>query len=263
MNISIIIPVFNEEQNIGLLLDLLLDSSTQPQGKPMRDWSEMNFKFRSKPRSIKHFGGANKEFVDEIIVVDGGSDDRTIEVAKHYDKVKIISSEKGRAKQMNAGAKIATSEVLYFLHADSHPPFHYDYHIISCIKNGNKAGCFLMKFDKNHWWLKLMAQFTRLNHRSCRGGDQSLFILKDLFFKLGGYNEQYIVYEDNEFIGKLYDEGEFTVIKKWVTTSARLYEKLGVWQTQWLFCQIYWKKFKGDSPDQLYSYYQSKVNSSN
>ncbi|WBL25240.1 TIGR04283 family arsenosugar biosynthesis glycosyltransferase [Zunongwangia sp. HGR-M22] len=230
MKISIIIPVFNEEQNIGRLLEYLL----------------------------KH----NKGFIAEIIVVDGGSLDQTIAITRQFSSVKIIFSEKSRAKQMNAGARIAKAEILYFLHADSYPPFHFDNYIIRTIKNDKKAGCFIMKFDKNHWWLKLMAQFTRINHRSCRGGDQSLFIKEELFFKLGGYNENYIVYEDNELIGKLYDLGEFTIINKWLTTSARLYEKLGVWQTQWLFCQIYWKKFKGASPEQLYSCYQSKVNSS-
>ena len=70
------------------------------------------------------------------------------------------------------------------------------------MEQGNLAGCFCMKFDKNHWWLNLMGYFTKFNHKSCRGGDQSLFVEKELFKDIGGFDESYIVYEDNDIIKK-------------------------------------------------------------
>ena len=71
-------------------------------------------------------------------------------------------------------------------------------------KIGNLAGCFKMKFDSNHWWLKLASWFTQYRWRACRGGDQSQFITKNLFKSLGGFDERFTVYEDNDLINKLY-----------------------------------------------------------
>ncbi|MFV8225603.1 TIGR04283 family arsenosugar biosynthesis glycosyltransferase [Christiangramia aquimixticola] len=225
--ISIIIPAFNEEHQLPFL--------------------------------IKHLEGASSGLVSEIIVVDGGSTDNTAEVVKNMDGVILVSSEKGRAVQMNAGANIATSGILYFLHADSFPPQNFDKLILQEIQKGKMAGCFQMKFDKAHWWLKLMGLFTKFNHISCRGGDQSLFVERSLFKKLNGFNENYKVYEDNDMVRRLYEVTHFTVIKQWITTSARLYERLGVWQTQLLFIEIYWKKRFGASADDLYRHYSQRV----
>ena len=226
--ISIVIPVLNEERGIVKLLEHLKNASTG--------------------------------LVLEIIVVDGGSTDGSSEILRSRDDIQYIPSEKGRARQMNVGAKVAKADILYFLHADSFPPEDFDEAIVEEVKKGNRAGCFIMKFDKEHWWLKLMAQLTKINHKACRGGDQSLFIERTLFEEIGGFDESFLVYEDNILIRKLYERKEFTVIKKWLVTSGRLYESLGVWKTQLLFCQIYWKKWCGASPDDLYSYYSRKVN---
>lgn len=229
MKISIIIPVYNEEKHLPLLL--------------------------------KHLWEFSAGLIAEIIVVDGGSKDATAEIAKNHPRVFYIISEKGRAVQMNTGAKIATSEILYFLHADSFPPRNFDTLIIKEVEKGNKAGCFQMKFDKDHWWLNLMGHFTKINHISCRGGDQSLFIERKLFEEIGGFDESYKVYEDNELIKRLYEKEQFVVIKKWLTTSARLYEKMGVWNTQLLFAQIYWKRRWGATAEELYSHYYNRLNS--
>jgi len=162
---------------------------------------------------------------------------------------------------MNKGAQIARFDVLYFLHADSYPPENFDALILNEIKNGNDAGCFQMKFDLDHWWLNLMGWFTKFNHKACRGGDQSLFILKEQFRELGGFNEKFIVYEDNELIGRLYKKRKFTVIPKQVTTSARRYQEIGLWKLQYYFAVIYLKRLKGASPEELYGFYKRKVNS--
>jgi len=226
--ISIIIPVFNEETGILGLLDHLKNNST--------------------------FSN------NEIIVVDGGSTDKTPEILKNYPGVSFFSSEKGRAKQMNTGAKNAKFEVLYFLHADSYPPLNFDKLIVDEIESGNVAGCFQMRFDMDHWWLNLMGWFTKFNHKACRGGDQSLFITRNLFIDIKGFNETFVVYEDNEFIGRLYMKNAFKVIPESITTSARKYEEIGIWKLQFCFANIYLKRIMGASPEELHQYYKRKIN---
>lgn len=227
--ISIIIPTLNEEAHILHLLNLL--------------------------------GKYSSGFIREIIIVDGESTDETVKLVNEKSKAILITSEKGRAKQMNAGAKIASGEILYFLHADSVPPKDFDLFITDAHKNLNKAGCFRMKFDIDHWLLNLMSWLTIINHKACRGGDQSLFVEKKLFDEIGGFNESYIVYEDNDLIEKLYRKNEFMVIKQWLTTSARRYEEKGIWRMNYLFLRIHLKKWFGAGPEELHSYYRQKLNS--
>ena len=136
---------------------------------------------------------------------------------------------------MNLGAKHANNDLLYFLHADSFPPKYYDKHILDEIEKGNNAGCFRMRFDNKHWWLRLASWLTQFRWRACRGGDQSQFITKALFDDIGGFDDRYIIYEDNILINELYKRNEFVVINKKLKTSARRYEEHGVWKLQYHF----------------------------
>lgn len=256
--LSIIIPTLNEAKGIAKLLQYLVDNSSS--------------------KNIK-----------EIIVVDGGSSDDTLEIVNQFvtssdserseelyrevnvfdtkfsnenftrTDVRLISSEKGRAKQMNSGATFANGSILYFLHADSFPPKNFDQLIINEIGKGNKAGCFKMKFDSKHWWLLLAGWFTQFNWKACRGGDQSQFITKQLFEELGSFNEQFQVYEDYDLINKLYKQNEFVVIQKWLTTSARRYKTNGIWKLQFHFFMIYFKKWTGASAEELFQYYKKHI----
>lgn len=228
--ISIIIPVLNEAENIDRLLRHLTENSSS-------------------------------ENISEIIVVDGGSSDRTVEIIKNFTlkDIILISSKKGRAKQMNVGAKASTENILYFLHADTFPPKNYDEFILDKVQKGHEAGCFRMQFDSNHWWLKLTGWLTKFNLKVCRGGDQSLFITKALFNTIGGYNENYTIYEDNILIGELYKRNQFTVINQKITTSARLYKKVGVWKLQYHYLVIYLKRWLGASAEEMLSYYKKNI----
>ncbi len=202
----------------------------------------------------------------EIIIIDGGSSDDTIDIINNYTSKSILnimlqSTDKGRAKQMNYGASLAKYNTLYFLHADGKPPVNFDQLIISKINQNKLAGCFRMKFDWNHWWLKLAGWLTKFNHKYCRGGDQSLFIDKQLFYSIGKYNEDYIIYEDNILISELYKRNQFTVIKEPIITSARLYKEIGLWRLQYYYFIIYFKKWLGKNPNELYEFYKRKIQS--
>jgi rSAM/selenodomain-associated transferase 2 len=247
--ISIVIPILNEEATIGKLLQHLIENSSP-------------------------------QIVSEIIIVDGGSTDNSLVIIQDFlsgraesrpkdlstacpsgrwvleeTKIKFLKSEKGRAKQMNLGTKSATGGILYFLHADSFPPKYFDQLIINEVQKGHLAGCFKMKFESNHWWLKLASWLTQFSWRACRGGDQSQFITKDLFYKIGGYDERFMVYEDNDLIDKLYERKQFVVIQEWLTTSARRYNTNGVWKLQYHFWVIHFKKWFGASSEELLAYY--------
>lgn len=226
--ISIIVPIFNEANAIHRLLTHI----------------ENNI---------------SKTIPYEIIMVDGGSTDGSQKRVKQHPNALLIVSKKGRAKQMNAGAKIATGNILYFLHCDSFPPKYFDLHILKQIQIDNKAGCFRMKFDYSHPVLLVSQWLTRINHISCRGGDQSLFIAKDLYNEIGGYDEKFIIYEDNEIIKKLYDKKHFTVIPKYLITSARKYRKNGVYRLQYHFIVIHLKRRLGHSAESMLQYYKKKI----
>ncbi len=204
------------------------------------------------------------ENLEEIIVVDGGSIDGSQQIvttiAKKYSvAIQLIPSKKGRAKQLNAGAAMAKGTILYFLHADSLPPKKYDRYIIEKVNNGNLAGCFRMKFDSNHWWLRFLGWMTKFNNKICRGGDQSQFITTTLFKQINGYDESYIVYEDNEFVDRLYAIQQFIVIPKHVVTSARRYKEIGVWRLQYYFLNIHIRRWLGASSEDLHQYYKKKI----
>ena len=76
---------------------------------------------------------------------------------------------------------------------------------------------------------------------------------------IGGYDENYIIYEDNMLINELYVRKEFVVINKKIRTSARLYKKHGVWKLQHHFWTIYVKKWFGASADELFAYYKKHI----
>ena len=83
--------------------------------------------------------------------------------------------------------------------------------------------------------------------------------IQELFQKLNGFDEKFPVYEDQDFINKLYSIKEFTVIPKWITTSSRRYESNGIWKLQYHFWAIYIKKFFGASANDLYRYYLKNI----
>ena len=226
-HISIIVPIFNEEARIKSLNSHLQSHAAE--------YDEL-----------------------EILIVDGGSTDESRATALDAG-LTVVSSPKGRAVQMNRGAALSKADILYFLHVDTLPPMHFDTSIQSAVRKGDKAGCFRLRFDTDNRFLQFFAWFSRFNHQICRGGDQSLFITKQFFYELGGFDESYSIYEDSEFISRIYKEAAFKILPETVITSARRYEDHGTVALQYHFGVIHVKNWMGAGPEQLYQYYKRNI----
>ncbi|CAN5640755.1 TIGR04283 family arsenosugar biosynthesis glycosyltransferase [soil metagenome] len=226
--ISIIIPAKNEAAQLPLLLNYLNTVT-------------------------------GKNNIVEIIVSDGNSTDDTVSIANLYGAKVVVSEQAGRGLQMNAGAKNATGNILYFLHADSMPPTGFVEDILGKINSGYVAGCYRLRFDYNHWFLKANAWFTRFNVNAVRFGDQSLFVRRSVFETIGGFREDLIIMEDQEIIHRICEEGSFAVNAGYVTTSARKYRVNGVYRMQAIFFYIYFAYVFGASQQKLVTIYKKLI----
>ncbi len=193
MQLSVIIPTLNEAENIGPL--------------------------------IKRLKTCDNGQLNEVIVVDAGSKDQTIEIAKKLGAKVVNSPTKGRAPQMNYGAKMAKGDILYFVHGDTIPPDCYMTSIQEALENQYPIGCFRYQFKSDRKLLKVNAFFTRFKMIWCRGGDQSLFIKKDIFEQMKGYRNDFMIMEDFEFIIRARKAYPFKIIQKDMLVSARKYDE--------------------------------------
>lgn len=202
MSISIIIPTYNEANNIA--------------------------------RTVEHLRKHGGTSVLEILVVDGGSTDDTVRLATGAGAQVLISPEKGRAAQMNFGAQHSTGEVLYFVHADTLPPVSFVQEIESACEQGWQLGNFRYRFDSESWLLRFNASFTRLPYMFCQGGDKTLFVRRKLFFDLCGYDPRFVIMEEYDFFRRAQKAGhQWVVLPPPCLVSARKYEK-----NSWLRVQI-------------------------
>ena len=191
----------------------------------------------------------------ELLLVDGGSADRTTEIAQRFSRV--ISSPLGRAAQMNIGADVATGEVLLFLHADTLLPDD----AFSAIEHALKAqevigGAFRICFNCDQWPYRLVAFTTNLRSRIRKifTGDQAYFVRSISFKAIGGFPDQPLM-EDLEIITRLRKIGKVVLLPQYVTTSARRHEKFGLIRSvlfMWYLRTLY--QF-GTSPTRLHRMY--------
>jgi rSAM/selenodomain-associated transferase 2 len=198
--ISIIIPTYNEEKNLSNLVPYLQNCCVN---KPI-----------------------------EIIIADGGSNDKTTTIAANYG-VKIVSTIKGRSIQMNHGASIAKYPIYYFVHADTLPPNSFYEDILQAVDKGSSLGRYRTKFDGKKWILMFNAFFTRFDWPVCYGGDQTLFITKEIFYKVNGYNENLTIMEEYELVKEARKYATYKILNKAAIISSRKYD-----ERSWLQVQI-------------------------
>jgi rSAM/selenodomain-associated transferase 2 len=164
----------------------------------------------------------------EILVVDGGSEDATVVLAQRY--ARVLQALRGRARQMNAGAKMAQGEILLFLHADTQLPEDALSRIEQALQDSEVVGgAFRICFNCEQWQYRIVAFCANLRSRLLHvyTGDQAYFIRAGSFRKIGGYPDQELM-EDLEIISRLHRLGRVVLLPHYVVTSARRHEKLGL-----------------------------------
>lgn len=169
----------------------------------------------------------------EIIVVDGGSTDGTLDRAASLGVKAIASPQPGRAAQMNAGAAIARGDILLFLHADTALPEGYDAIVRETLmQTGAIAGAFELGIDSDRRAFRWVEMAVRWRSRclSLPYGDQAIFLPRSLFENLGGFADLPIM-EDFEFVRRLRQHGRIAIAPVPVLTSGRRWLKLGILRT--------------------------------
>lgn len=195
----------------------------------------------------------------EIIIVDGAPERDTLR-AIHHNHVINISTEKGRAKQMNAGASVAKGEILIFLHADTELPILALKKISAVMEQGGYiAGAFDLGIKSDRLIFKIIASLASLRSRLNRipYGDQAIFIRREYFKKIGGYREIPLM-EDMELMKRIKKSGhKIWIFYDRVRTSPRRWEEEGVIYCilrNWILQALY---ALGVSPHKLARFYKS------
>jgi rSAM/selenodomain-associated transferase 2 len=198
----------------------------------------------------------------QLIVVDGGSEDGTAALAApHADKV--VCAGRGRARQMHAGALAAAAadaDALLFLHADTLLPADAD-KLIAAALQAHAWGRFDVELDGRHPLLRLIAAMMNLRSRlsGIATGDQAIFIRRDAYQMLGGFAQQPLM-EDIEFCARARRAlGHPACLRQRVRTSARRWEKHGIWRTVFLMWRLRLAYFFGADPRRLALSYGYRV----
>ena len=168
----------------------------------------------------------------EAIVVDGESADGTPAIAKTLG-ARVIASGRGRARQLNAGAAAARGDALVFLHADSVLPVGFEKHVKETLaRPGVAAGAFRFKVDKPLPGMGLVERLVNFRGRRMQApyGDQALFVRASIFREAGGFPEMPIM-DDCAFVKRVRRLGRIAIAPAAVVTSARRWERLGVFRT--------------------------------
>ena len=225
-SLSIIIPVIHETDRINGIITQVFDRS-----------------FKGAP---------------QVIVVDGDPQGSTINTIEEQQVVKIIS-DKGRARQMNSGASLASGDVLLFLHTDTLLPKDALAMITTAMSVGRfVAGAFDLGIDSSRRIFRFTEKYVFLRTRLTRipFGDQAIFIRREYFEKIGGYQDIPLM-EDVEIMGRIRRRGDrICIIPAKVLTSPRRWEREGIFFStfrNWTLQMLY---ALGVPPEQLHKYYQ-------
>jgi rSAM/selenodomain-associated transferase 2 len=221
MRLSIIVPVLNEAQDIAAFL------------APLQ---------------------ALRELGHEVIVVDGDSSDSTA-AAAHPLADHVVASPRGRAIQMNCGARIGSGDALIFLHADTQLPDNAPGLIEKALMH-HAWGRFDVKIAGRSGWLPVIAAMMNLRSRltGIATGDQAIFVNRAAFDAVGGYPNQPLM-EDIELSKHLKRIGPPACLRARVATSGRRWERHGAWRTILLMWRLRFDYWRGVPAEQLVARY--------
>ncbi len=225
-SLSIIIPALNEANNIERLLSALATM---------------------RSRGV------------EIIVVDGGSEDGTLDIARPLAD-KIATAPRGRAAQMNAGAALARGQTFLFLHADSYLPKDADFLVVSALTRTKRVwGRFDIRIDSSHPVLMAVAMMINLRTRltGIATGDQAIFVGGEVFRALGGYPDIALM-EDIALSKLLRAKSRPISIAQKVVTSARRWQSHGIFRMIFLMWRLRLAYHFGSDPEELLRLYEGK-----
>jgi len=195
----------------------------------------------------------------EVIVVDGGSGDKTADVARSWGE-EVLASGPGRARQMNVGAARATGELFLFLHGDTRLPGGFDHYVRTILaRPGVVAGAFQLRIDGDLPGLRIMERLVHVRSRRLQFpyGDQGIFLRASLFREIGGFPDMPIM-EDFELVRRLRRRGRIVIAPVPVLSSARRWESLGILRTTVINYAIPLAYYLGAPPSQLARWYHKE-----
>jgi rSAM/selenodomain-associated transferase 2 len=202
-----------------------------------------------------------------VVVVDGGSSDNTLAIAREHADLALVAL-RGRASQMNAGAAACgdaaagAAQVLLFLHADTRLPDNADTLVHRATLAPQSWGRFDVQIDSPALMLRIVSGAMNLRSRwtGIATGDQAMFVRQDLFIAAGGFPDIPLM-EDIALSATLKKYGPPVCLRQRVITSARRWQRHGVWRTIWLMWRLRAAYFFGADPAQLaidYGYQPAK-----
>ena len=208
------------------------------------------------PDLLEHLLPLRRGAVD-VVLVDGGSDDDSVAVATGAG-FEVVRAERGRARQMNAGAAATSGDVLLFLHADTRLPDGAIRLIDTALADGRRVwGRFDVGFDVRTWTMDATAFLMNLRSRlsGIATGDQALFMTRAAFDAVGGFPDQPLM-EDVEITSRLRRRSRPACIRRPVLTSARRWQSRGPWRTILLMWRLRLAYWFGASPADLEKQYR-------
>ncbi len=210
-------------------------------------------------RALREYATANQSL--EIIVVDTGSSDNTVKLARELG-VRVIEcpdATPGRASPLNTGARESSADVLLFLDADSIVPMGYDAHIFETLADkAIVAGAFEFKLDGPEFGLRVVEWINRTRYRIWKRyyGDQGLFVRRDIFHKAGGFPAVRLM-ESSDLCIKLAKFGRLKLIGLPMRTSPRRFIDYGIYHVLWFDIRMWWLNLWGHDVGTFAEHYWS------
>ncbi len=210
----------------------------------------------NEERSLEQTLASISSHAHEIIVVDGGSKDGTVEIARKYTPV-VLDSNRGRGIQQHTGACHAQGDVLLFLHADTLLPRGFETMIQRTLSEPNTVfGAFHLGHHPSTAFLNLVALMANLRSLLLKMpyGDQGLFMRRSDYFRVGGFRNLPLM-EDVDLVRRLNKIGKFKLVRARVRTSARRYDRNGIVYTTVRNWSLIIRYLLGQSPERLHRLY--------